>query len=134
MYACHRDFLLEKVSGNEGQVGILNGATLLNSASGSMEWSAPSTVGWGGTLRNMGELTFGGTALSLRAAEDEAGFFADNAGPWPTIVNEEGAQVVVEDNSGVALEWLLWNEGGSVVVRNWVDYKVLVAIRGMSWA
>lgn len=65
----------------------------------------------------MGGLTFSGAAVSLRAAEDEAGFLADNAGPWPTLVNEEGAQVVVGADSGVVLEWLLWNEGGNVVVR-----------------
>lgn len=114
----------EKVTGNDGQVGILNGATLVNSASGSMEWLAPSTVGWGGTFRNMGDLTFSGTAVSLKAAEDEVGFFVDNSGPWPTLVNEEGAQVVVEGGAGIVLEWLLWNEGGSVVVRRrWIDQE-----------
>lgn len=65
----------------------------------------------------MGELTFSGTAVSLTTAEDEAGFLAANTGPWPALVNEEDAQVAVGENSGVALEWLLWNEGGSVVVR-----------------
>lgn len=131
---------LLQVTGSEGQVGILNGGTLLNSASGSMEWSAPSTVGWGGTLRNTGELTFSGTAVSLRAVEDEAGFVANNVGPWPAIVNEEGAQLVVEGGSGVALEWLLWNEGGSVVVRGWAHPKSCccgrrsgVAVEGNGW-
>lgn len=65
----------------------------------------------------MGELTFSSTAVSLWAAEDEAGFLANIVGPWPTVINEEGAQVVVGADSGVALEWLLWNEGGSLVVR-----------------
>lgn len=88
-----------------------------------MEWSAPSTVGWGGTLRNVGVLSFSGATVSLGAAEDKAGLLAANAGPWPTIVNEEGAQVVFEEDSGVNLEWLLWNEGGSVAVRGWVDRK-----------
>eukprot|EP00752_Nemacystus_decipiens_P010621 g9459.t1 len=112
---------LAQVTGDDGQVGILNGATLLNSASGSMEWSAPSAVGWGGTLRNLGALTLNGAAVSLRTAEDEAGFLPDNAGPWPALVNAEGAQVVVGADSGVYLEWLLLNKGGSVVVRGALD-------------
>lgn len=106
----------KKISGEDGEIGILNGATLENSPSGSMEWTAPSAVGWGGTVTNMGALTFGGT-VSLRAAADEAGFFPENAGAWPAVVNEGGAQVLVEGGSGVALEWLFQNEGGSMVVR-----------------
>ncbi|CAN0376988.1 unnamed protein product, partial [Ectocarpus sp. 12 AP-2014] len=102
-----------QVSGDDGEVGILNGATLLNS--GSMDWSAAEACGWGGSLHNMGTLTFSG-AILLEAAEDGEGFLADNAGAWPAVVNEEGAEVVFEAGSEVDLEWLLWNEGGSVVV------------------
>ena len=80
----------------------------------------------------MGDLEFSGTAVSLWAAEDEVGFLADTAGPWPAMVNEEGAQVVVGADSGVGLEWLLWNEGGSLVVRGelWVRQKPFVVCRG----
>ena len=91
-------------------------------------------------MRNMGELTFSGAAVSLRAAEDEAGFIADNTGPWPTLVNGEGAQIVVEAATAVGLEWLLWNEGGSVVVRmrNLIGAEIksllrFVVWRGLAW-
>ncbi|CAN0486179.1 unnamed protein product, partial [Ectocarpus sp. 12 AP-2014] len=104
---------LAQVSGDNGEVGILNGATLLNS--GSMDWSAAEACGWGGSLHNTGTLTFSG-AILLEAAEDGEGFLADDAGAWPAVVNEEGAEVVFEAGSEVDLEWLLWNEGGSVVV------------------
>lgn len=81
-----------------------------------MDWSAAEACGWGGSLQNTGTLTFSG-AILLEAAEDGEGFLADNAGAWPAVVNEEGAEVVFEAGSAVDLEWLLWNEGGSVVVR-----------------
>ncbi|CBJ49166.1 hypothetical protein Esi_0207_0025 [Ectocarpus siliculosus] len=109
---------LAQVSGDNGEVGILNGATVLNS--GSMDWSAAEACGWGGSLHNTGTLTFSGTIL-LEAAEDGEGFLADNAGAWPAVVNEEGGEVVFEAGSEVDLEWLLWNEGGSVVVEGELD-------------
>lgn len=80
-----------------------------------MEWSAASAVGWGGTLQNMGALSFTGV-VSLGAAADEAGFLDDNAGAWPVVVNGEGAEVVIEADAELALEWLLWNKGGHVLV------------------
>lgn len=85
-----------------------------------MDWSAAEACGWGGSLHNTGTLTFSG-AILLEAAEDGEGFLADNAGAWPAVVNEEGAEVVFEAGSEVDLEWLLWNEGGSVVVRGSVQ-------------
>ncbi|CAM9787351.1 unnamed protein product, partial [Hapterophycus canaliculatus] len=105
---------LAQVSGDEGEIGILNGATLQNSAAGSMEWSAPYSVGWGGTLRNMGALSF--SAASLIATHDSSGILEGNAGAWPTIFNGDGAEMVFAAGSEVHLEWLLWNEGGSMVV------------------
>lgn len=104
-----------KVSGNVGEVGILSGATLVNSAGGSMEWSAPSTAGWGGTLRNKGTLTFSGT-VSFETASDGEGFLEDNARAWPAVLNEVGGEIMVESGTTVLLEWLLWNEGGDVLV------------------
>lgn len=103
-----------KVSGDEGEIGLLNGATLVNSVTGSMEWSAPLAVGWGGTLRNKGELTFAG-AVSFEVAPDGAGFLGDNAGAWPVVINEDGADVILETESDVHLEWLFWNAGGVLV-------------------
>lgn len=106
----------KQISGDVGEVGLLNGATLLNPTIGSMKWSAPSAVGWGGTLRNMGALSFTGT-VSLEAAADSAGFVEDGAGgAWPTVVHEEGGVLEVEAGSEVAMDWLLWNEGGQVLV------------------
>lgn len=81
-----------------------------------MEWSAPSTVGWGGNLYNKGTLTFSGAGVSFGATADGVGFLKDNPGAWPVVVNEEGAEVVIEAGSEVALEWLLWNQGGQVSV------------------
>lgn len=104
-----------KVSGDEGEVGVLNGATLLNAATGAMEWSASSAVGWGGTLRNMGSLNFTG-AVSLSVAADVAGFLDSHSGAWPAVVNAAGAEVVCEVDSEVAMEWLLWNQGGELLV------------------
>ncbi|CAM9742517.1 unnamed protein product, partial [Scytosiphon promiscuus] len=106
--------LAQQVTGAEGEVGITNGATLQNSGSGSMEWSAPSAIGWGGTLVNMGTLFFS-TAI-LRATHDSAGVLEDNAGAWPILINKEGAEILFAAGSEVDLEWLLWNEGGSMVV------------------
>lgn len=63
----------------------------------------------------MGTLTFTGT-LSLAAAADVAGFLDSHLGAWPLVVNEGGAEVVCEADSEVAMEWLLWNQGGEMLV------------------
>lgn len=109
-----------KVSGDDGEVGILQGATLVNPASASMAWSTPLAVGWGGTVQNKGTLTFTGS-VSLAATEDVDGFVAnttvDGTGVlWPLLLNDEGGELIVEESAEVALEWLLWNQGGDISV------------------
>lgn len=118
--------LRDKVSGDVGEVGILGGATLVNSAGGSMEWSAPSTAGWGGTMHNKGTLTFSGTVVTFEAASDEEGFVEDTARAWPVVLNDLGGEIVIESGARVLLEWLLWNEGGDVLVsmRGYVQLRV----------
>lgn len=98
-----------------GEVGILGGATLVNSAGGSMEWSAPLTTGWGGTLHNKGTLTLSGT-VSFEAASDGEGFLEDTARAWAAVLNDVGGEIVVESGTTVLSEWLFWNEGGDVSV------------------
>lgn len=92
----------------------MDGATLVNSASGTMDWSASSAVGWGGVLLNKGTLRFTG-ASSLEAKADNQGMWVDNAGAWPIVINE-GGTVAFEVDSVVHINWLLWNVGGSILV------------------
>lgn len=112
--------MFAKVSGDEGEVGILHGATLVNPASASMAWFASVAVGCGGTVQNNGTLTFTGS-VSMVATEDTDGFVASTAVDgmdviWPVLLNDEGGELIVDDGAEVALEWLLWNQGGDILV------------------
>lgn len=80
----------------------------------------------------MGTLTFAGT-VSLAAAADAAGFLDSHVGAWPAVVNERGAEVVCQASSEVAMEWLLWNQGGEMLVGgrtcHLVQEKFIVIVR-----
>ncbi|CAM9153453.1 unnamed protein product, partial [Discosporangium mesarthrocarpum] len=105
-----------QVSGTDGSIGLLNGVTLVNSRGASCLWSAPVADGWGGTFRNEGSLNFTSSTISLSATANGGGFDPEGgAGAWPVLLNR-GGETVVEPGADVDLEWLLWNEGGTVKV------------------
>lgn len=60
-------------------------------------------------------------SLYLSAAEDAEGFGTSDVGVgeeviWPLVLNEEGGEFIVGEGAEVDLEWLLWNQGGTVSV------------------
>lgn len=80
-----------------------------------MGWSAGRSVGWGGTLENQALLMFSGS-VNLSASWDSEGFARRSAQARPLLLNQGTGSILIEEDSSVGVQWLLWNEGGQVSV------------------